>query len=295
MECLAVKHSYLALLISTEQATAACDAFRSAYETVWLPLQVPSATEWKDALRAVVSSTAHFWFLTLRPLAIFVSMGTQWILRLIWKCGCTAGRHFYQWQLSFTRQQIMMEVIVFAIALFSLYGFLKRQIDIDFKNLLVWVRELGVCADNDILAEISKQNVRDQRRRRSSMGKRARVSLCMKTNERARFSDVFSAEPPAECLAENHEALFHTFAFLEQSVLMTTALLVCWSWYDAATAAMVKLMSSCLDVPSSQLVKSGDYLAKLFPTGHFLADGASKKVYQVQNSKTDKAEAVSVM
>lgn len=166
MECLAVVHSssILERLLSPEQATAACETWQTVYEHVWLPLAVPGASEWNHALRAAVLdskqawfSTIQFWFLTLRPLVILIRMGLQWLVQWIWNYVIVkgisqqgvlyvtaAGRHWYKWQRSLTRQQIMLElgVLAFGIALIYLHRWLKRQTY--FRRMSAWVRAKGL-------------------------------------------------------------------------------------------------------------------------------------------------------
>lgn len=152
--------------------------------------------------------------------------------------------------------------------------------------------DLGACADSDILDDTTQSGrdnsddgigeimrERNNRRRRASMVKNARMSLFLKTNEQesrrlsnhrpafwskrssaaciiendlknlghARFPEEFLSESQTEDLFENHVALVHIFSFLSQNELMTKASTVCTSWTDAATTATVKLMRSSLE------------------------------------------------
>lgn len=150
--------------------------------------------------------------------------------------------------------------------------------------------DLGSCINDDIIDdavtnETKEDSIteiieeRNNRRRRASMVKNARMSLFLKTNEQepnslsnhrpvfwskgcsvtgimendlrllghARFPEEFSAECTADDLFENQVALVHIFAFLSQHELMSIASTVCTSWSEAATTAMVKLMRTSLD------------------------------------------------
>lgn len=152
--------------------------------------------------------------------------------------------------------------------------------------------DLVSCVEDDILADIAPRELdnhdvgvgeimkeRNDRRRRASMVKNARMSLFLKTNDqesgrlsnhrpvfwskRSSIADIvkndltilghpqfpgeFSEESHVEELFENQVALVHIFSFLSQTELMTTASTVCSSWSDAATTAIVKLMRSSLD------------------------------------------------
>ncbi len=137
--------------------------------------------------------------------------------------------------------------------------------------------DLGVRDSNDDdIGEIMME--RNNRRRRASLIKNARMSLFLKTNEQednrlsnhkpifwskiscttgimsndlnaldhAHFPDERSPESQ-EDLIENHTALVHIFSFLSQKDIMTTVSTICTSWSDAATTAIVKLMRSSLD------------------------------------------------
>ncbi|GAX26937.1 hypothetical protein FisN_9Lh237 [Fistulifera solaris] len=151
--------------------------------------------------------------------------------------------------------------------------------------------DLGACVD-DVVIEETESSVRDSidddigeliternnRRRRASLIKSARMSLFLKTNEQednrlsnnkpifwskrrcttgmmnndlnaldhAQFPDELSPESQ-EDLFENHTALVNIFSFLSQKDIMTTVSTICTSWSDAATTAIVKLMRSSLD------------------------------------------------
>jgi hypothetical protein len=148
------------LLLTPEQATAACETWRRFYEQVWLPLHVPDRTAWQQALsfaiqdtREACASSFHFWVLTLRPVVLLVRMTLQWMWQVIWKYiivkGISqqgvlyvkkAGRRWYQWQRSLTREQLVMELIliVSVVALYYLHRFLQRQTY--FQRLSAWVR-----------------------------------------------------------------------------------------------------------------------------------------------------------
>lgn len=153
--------------------------------------------------------------------------------------------------------------------------------------------DLGACVEDDILVDIAPSELdnqddgigeimreRNNRRRRASMVKNARMSLFLKTNEQesnrptnhrpvfwskrnsvagiiendlktlghARFPEEFSTEPQVEELFENQVALVLIFSFLSQHDLLIKASSVCSSWSDAATSATVKLMRSSLDI-----------------------------------------------
>jgi hypothetical protein len=129
------------------------DAFRNAstvfYESVWLPLQVPSWTVWQSSLQhawadsqEALVSLFSFWLLTLRPVVFFIYMVVQYVLRMFWKYVIVQGmsqqgvqymtalsRRIWRYQRSLTPREVAIELGILAgfVALYQIRKLLQRQ------------------------------------------------------------------------------------------------------------------------------------------------------------------------
>ena len=145
-----------------EQAEAFHKACSTLYETVWLPLQVPDWSVWRDALqhaaldsRQAVVSLGSFFFLTLRPLVVLLLMMLQATARVVWKYVLVQGisqqgvqfltaavKGLVRHQQSLTRKQVAVEVggLVGAVVVYQISKVLQRQTY--FRRFAAYVRRL---------------------------------------------------------------------------------------------------------------------------------------------------------
>jgi len=147
-------------LWSEDQAAAAREVFQTLYDQIWLPLQVPSADVWQNALqrafidaREAALSLGHFGFITFRPVVLLLYMALHYVSRIVWKYVIVqgisqqgvqyvtaAGRRVYQFQRSLTKEQVLMEVgfLIGLLSLYQLHKFLRRKAY--FRRAQAWAR-----------------------------------------------------------------------------------------------------------------------------------------------------------
>jgi hypothetical protein len=156
---------YTNMLSFTLWTPEQADAFRNVsvvfYETVWLPLQVPSWTVWQSSLQhALVDSQEalvslfSFWFLTLRPVVFFIYMVVQYVSRMFWKYVIVQGfsqqgvqyltalsRRTWRYQRSLTPREVAIELGIVAgfVALYQIRKVLQRQTY--FQRMSAWNRK----------------------------------------------------------------------------------------------------------------------------------------------------------
>ena len=178
--------------------------------------------------------------------------------------------------------------------------------------------------DKAISALAKKEEERRNRKQRSSLNKRNRMSLFASATgatalrPRQNFSlpaadtiRELDAEDvlPAEIIAKSEPLMGKIFSFMDESCLLAKACATCTQWADWATDAHASLLLASVHVQTDDddvesvdtqesppiWERSWKQLHGSFPWACFLAEGGAKKVYRVHNSAVNQEEALSVM